>query len=99
MIASTLLQISVKTFLITETIFWQQEKLAVTINLDESLISGSGSNVTVRKEENHLNGNNRFITDNRKVREKYKQKLNHTKQTVTTVKKKKKCFNRGQTTG
>ena len=42
--------------------------------------------MTVRKEENHLNGNNRFITDNRKTREKYKQRLKSTKETVTTVK-------------
>ena len=34
----------------------------------------------------YLNGNNRFITDNRKTREKYKQGLNRTKETVTTVK-------------
>ena len=63
------------------------------INLDESLISGSSSNVTVREEENHLNGINRFITDNRKTREKYKI-LNRMKETV-----KKQCFNGGQTTG
>ena len=56
------------------------------INLNESLISGSSSHLTVREEENHLNGNNRFITDNRKTREKYKQRLNRTKETVTTVK-------------
>ena len=49
------------------------------INLNESLISGSSSNGTVREEENHLNGINRFITDNRKTREKYKQRLNRTK--------------------
>ena len=55
------------------------------INLDESLISGSSGNVTVREEENHLNGINRFITDNRKTREKYKI-LNRMKETVTTVK-------------
>ena len=42
--------------------------------------------MTVREEENHLNGINRFITDNRKTREKYKQRLNRTKETVTTVK-------------
>ena len=42
--------------------------------------------MTVRKEENHLNGINRFITGNRKTREKYKQTLNITKETVTTVK-------------
>ena len=56
------------------------------INFNESLISGSSSNVTVREEENHLNGINRFITDNRKTREKYKQRLYRTKETVTTVK-------------
>ena len=56
------------------------------INLNESLISGSSSNVTLREEENHLNGINRFVTDNRKTREKYKQILNLTKETVTTVK-------------
>ena len=42
--------------------------------------------MNVREEENHLNGINRFITDNRKTREKYKQRLNSTKETVTTVK-------------
>ena len=42
--------------------------------------------MTVREEENHLNGINRFITDNRKTREKYKQRLNRTKETVATVK-------------
>ena len=42
--------------------------------------------MTAREEENHLNGINRFITDNRKTREKYKQRLNRTKETVTTVK-------------
>ena len=42
--------------------------------------------MNVREEENHLNGMNRFITDNRKTREKYKQRLNSTKETVTTVK-------------
>ena len=42
--------------------------------------------MNVREEENHLNGINRFITDNRKTREKYKQRLNRTKETVTTVK-------------
>ena len=42
--------------------------------------------MTVREEENHLNGINRFITDNRKTREKYKQRLNRTKETATTVK-------------
>ena len=57
------------------------------INLDESLISGSSSNVTVREEENHLNGTNRFITNNRKAREKYKQRLNRTKETVTIMKR------------
>ena len=41
--------------------------------------------MTVREEENHLNGINRFITDNRKTREKYKQRLNRSKETVTTV--------------
>ena len=56
------------------------------INFNESLISGSSSNVTVREEENHLNGINRFITVNRKTREKYKQRLNRTKETATTVK-------------
>ena len=56
------------------------------INLDESLISGCSSNLTVREEENHLNGNNRFTTDNRKAREKYRQRLNCTKETITTVK-------------
>ena len=56
------------------------------INLDESLISGSDSNVTVKEEENHLNDNNRFITGNRKAREKYKQRLNRAKGTVTTIK-------------
>ena len=56
------------------------------INLNESLISGNSSNVTLREEENHLNGINRFVTDNRKTREKYKQILNLTKETVTTVK-------------
>ena len=56
------------------------------MNLDESLICGSCINVTVREVENHLNGNNRFITDNRKAREKYKQRLNRTKETVTTIK-------------
>ena len=56
------------------------------INLNESLISGSSSNVTVREEENHMNGINRFVTDNRKTREKYKQRLNRTKETATTVK-------------
>ena len=55
------------------------------INLDESLISGSSGNVTVREDENHLNDINRFITDNRKTREKYKI-LNRMKETVTTVK-------------
>ena len=56
------------------------------INLDESLISGSDSNVTVKEEENHLNDNNRFATGNRKAREKYEQRLNRTKGTVTTIK-------------
>ena len=56
------------------------------MNLDESLISGRSSNVTVKEEENHLNGSNRFIIDNRKAREKYKQRLNRTKETVTTIK-------------
>ena len=56
------------------------------INLNKSLISGSSSNATGREEENHLNGINRFITDNKKTREKYKQRLNRTKETVTTVK-------------
>ena len=42
--------------------------------------------MNVREEENHLNGINRFITDNKKIREKYKQRLNSTKETVTTVK-------------
>ena len=56
------------------------------ISLDESLISGSSSNVTVREEENYLNDNNRFITGNRKVREKYKQRLNRTKGSVNTIK-------------
>ena len=56
------------------------------INLNKSLISGSSSNATGREEENHLNGINRFITDNRKTREKYKQRLYRTKETVTTVK-------------
>ena len=56
------------------------------INLLESLISGSSSNVIIKEEENHLNGNNRFINDNRKTREKFKQRLNRTKETVTTVK-------------
>ena len=42
--------------------------------------------MTVREEKNHLNGIIRFITDNRKTREKYKQRLNRTKETVTTVK-------------
>ena len=52
------------------------------INLNESLISESSSNFAVREEENHLTGNNRLITDNRKTREKYKQILNRTKQIV-----------------
>ena len=56
------------------------------INLDESLISGSDSNVTVKEEENHLNDNNRFATGNRKARKKYEQRLNRTKGTVTTIK-------------
>ena len=56
------------------------------ISLDESLISGSSSNVTVREEENYLNDNNRFITGNRKVREKYKHRLNRTKGSVNTIK-------------
>ena len=43
--------------------------------------------MTVREEENHLNGNSRFITDNRKATEKYKQRLNRTKETATTVKR------------
>ena len=55
-------------------------------NLNESLISKNSSNLTVREEENHLNNNNRFITDNRKTREKYKQRLNCTKESATTVK-------------
>ena len=42
--------------------------------------------MTVREEENHLNGNNRFITNNKKTRDKYKQRLNRTKEAVTTVK-------------
>ena len=42
--------------------------------------------MTVREAENHLNGINRFITDNRKTREKYKQRLNRMNETVTTVK-------------
>ena len=42
--------------------------------------------MTVREKENHLNGINRFITDNKKTREKYKQRLNRTKETVATVK-------------
>ena len=50
-------------------------------------MTGSSSNVTVREEENHLNGNSRFITDNRKATEKYKQRLNRTKETATTVKR------------
>ena len=56
------------------------------INLNESLISKNSSNLTVREQENHLNNNNRFITDNRKTREKYKQRLNCTKESATTVK-------------
>ena len=56
------------------------------INLVESLISGSSSNVTVIVEGNHLNGKNRFITDNRKAREKYKQGQNRTKETVIAIK-------------
>ena len=55
-------------------------------NLDESLISGDSSNLTVKEKENYLNGNNRFITDNKKTRKKYKKRLNRTKETVTTVK-------------
>ena len=50
-------------------------------------MTGSSSNVTVREEENHLNGNSRFITDNRKATKKYKQRLNRTKETSTTVKR------------
>ena len=56
------------------------------ITLDESLISGSSSNVTVREEEYHLNNNNRFITNNRIAGEKYKQELTSTKEAVTTIK-------------
>ena len=56
------------------------------ITLDESLISGSSSNVTVREEEDHLNNNNRFITNNRIAGEKYKQELTSTKEAVTTIK-------------
>ena len=56
------------------------------INLVECLISGSSINVTVIVEGNHLNGKNRFITDNRKAREKYKQRQNRTKETVTAIK-------------
>ena len=41
--------------------------------------------MNVREEENHLNGINRFITDNRKTREKCKQRLSRTKETVTAV--------------
>ena len=48
-------------------------EVSSNMNLDEGLISGRSSNVTVREEENHLNGSNRFIIDNRKAREKYKQ--------------------------
>ena len=43
--------------------------------------------MTVREVEIHMNGINGFITDNRKTREKYKQRLNRTKETVTTVKR------------
>ena len=46
------------------------------INLDKSLIYGCSSNLTLKVEKDHLNGNNRFIIDNKKAREKYKQKLN-----------------------
>ena len=56
------------------------------ITLDESLISGSSSNVTVREEEDHLNNNNRFITNNRIAGKKYKQELTSTKEAVTTIK-------------
>ena len=42
--------------------------------------------MTLREKENHLNGINRFITVNRKTRQKYKQRLNRRKETVTTVK-------------
>ena len=56
------------------------------IKLDESLISGGSSNLTVREEENRLNDNTMFITDNKKTREKYKQRPNRTKETVTAVK-------------
>ena len=56
------------------------------ITLDESLISGSSSNVTVREEEDHLNNNNRFIINNRIAGEKYKQELTSTKEAVTTIK-------------
>ena len=56
------------------------------INFNESLISGSSSNVTVREEENHLNGIDRFIIDDRKTREKFKQKLNRKEGAVTAVK-------------
>ena len=62
-------------------------EVSSNINLLQSLISGSSSNVIIKEEENHLNGNNRFITDNRKTREKFKQRLNRTKETVTTVKR------------
>ena len=42
--------------------------------------------MTLREEKNHVNGIIRFITDNWKTREKYKQRLNRTKETVATVK-------------
>ena len=54
--------------------------------------------MTVREEENHLDGKNRLITDNRKSREKYKQRLNSTKETVTTVKSN-NFFNGGKQQG
>ena len=42
--------------------------------------------MTVTEEGYHLNGKNRFITDNRKAREKYKQRQNCTKETVIAIK-------------
>ena len=42
--------------------------------------------MAVGEEKYHLNGINRFITGNRKTREKFKQRLNPTKEAVTTVK-------------
>ena len=56
-------------------LFGKKNLQSSKIQREQFLISGNSSNSTVREEENHLNGNNRFIIDNRKTREKYKQRL------------------------